>query len=195
LFRSTAGGEFVAYTADKGQKLWSFPAQTGIIAAPMTYAIGGEQYVAILAGWGGAWDISAGVLAHKSGSVRNISRLLVFKLGAKGQLPGVPPMNQMVLDPPPFTGTAAQAAHGGQLYGRYCMVCHGDAAVSGGLNPDLRHSGTLGSAEALKAVVLGGQLHELGMVSFKSALKPADAEAIRMYLIKRANEDKALASR
>jgi len=43
--------------------------------------------------------------------------------------------------------------------------------------------------------VIGGQLHEMGMVSFKAALKAPDAEAIRMYLIKRANEDKALASR
>ncbi|KUR73007.1 alcohol dehydrogenase [Novosphingobium fuchskuhlense] len=195
VFQGTAAGEFVAYTADKGQKLWSFPAQTGIIAAPMTYAVDGEQYVAILAGWGGVWDIATGVLANKAGAARNISRLLVFKLGAKGELPAPPPMNQMVLDPPPFTGTTAQATHGGQLYGRYCAVCHGDAAVAGGLNPDLRHSAIIGSAEALKAIVIGGQLHELGMVSFKSALKAPDAEAIRMYLVKRANEDKALASR
>ena len=195
VFQGTAAAEFVAYSADKGVKLWSFPAQTGIIAAPMTYAIGGEQYVAILAGWGGVWDVAAGTLANKSGSVRNISRLLVFKLGASGKLPAAPPMNQMVLDPPPFTGTAAMAAKGGQLFGRYCAVCHGDAAVSGGLNPDLRHSGTIASAEAIKAIVLGGQLHELGMVSFKSALKAPDAEAIRMYLVKRANEDKALAAR
>ncbi len=194
VFQGTAAGEFVAYTANKGEKLWSFPAQTGIIAAPMTYAVDGEQYVAILAGWGGVWDIATGVLANKAGAARNISRLLVFKLGAKGQLPAPPPMNEMVLDPPPFTGTQAQATRGGQLYGRYCSVCHGDAAVSGGLNPDLRHSALIGSGEALKAVVLGGQLHELGMVSFKSALNPADAEAIRMYLVKRANEDKALAS-
>jgi alcohol dehydrogenase (cytochrome c)/quinohemoprotein ethanol dehydrogenase len=33
------------------------------------------------------------------------------------------------------------------------------------------------------------------MVSFASALRPADAEAIRQYLIKRANEDKALENR
>jgi alcohol dehydrogenase (cytochrome c)/quinohemoprotein ethanol dehydrogenase len=194
VFQGTASGDFVAYTADKGEKLWSFPAQTGIIAAPMTYAIGGEQYVAILAGWGGVWDVATGVLANKGGAARNISRLLVFKLGATGQLPAPPPMNQMVLDPPPFTGTAAQAAKGGALYGRYCAMCHGDAAIAGNLNPDLRHSGVIGSAQALQAIVLGGQLHELGMVSFKSALKAPDAEAIRMYLIKRANEDKALES-
>lgn len=192
VFQGTSGGEFVAYTADKGQKLWSFPAQSGIIAAPMTYAIGGEQYVAILVGWGGVWDVATGVLANKGGAARNISRLLVFKLGASGQLPKQPPMNKLVLDPPPFTGTMAQATKGGQLYGRYCAMCHGDAAVAGDLNPDLRHSGTLGSPAAVKAIVLGGQLHELGMVSFKTVLQAPDAEAIRMYLIKRANEDKAL---
>ena len=58
----------------------------GVIAAPMTYAIDGEQYVAVLAGWGGVWDLVAGTLAGKSGPVRNISRLLVFKLGAGGKL-------------------------------------------------------------------------------------------------------------
>ncbi|MFX8828954.1 PQQ-binding-like beta-propeller repeat protein, partial [Acinetobacter baumannii] len=36
VFQGTAGGQFVAYTADKGQQLWSFPTQTGVIAAPMT---------------------------------------------------------------------------------------------------------------------------------------------------------------
>lgn len=192
VFQGNAEGQFVAYSADKGQQLWSFPAQSGIIAAPMTYAIGGEQYVAVMVGWGGVWDVATGVLARKGAATRNISRLLVFRLGAKGQLPPPPPMNSMPLDPPPGSGTPEQIAHGGQLFGRYCSVCHGDAAVAGAVNPDLRHSGALGSADAVKAIVIDGQLHDMGMVSFKSALRPEDAEAIRLYLIKRANEDKAL---
>jgi len=192
VFQGNAQGEFVAYSADKGKKLWSFPAQTGIIAAPMTYAIGGQQYVAVLAGWGGVWDIATGVLAKKSGSTRNISRLLVFKLGAKGALPPAPPMAKQVLDPPALKGTPQQVAHGGQVYGRYCSVCHGDAAVAGGLNPDLRHSGAINAPEAIRSIVIDGALHENGMVSFKSALTGDDAEAIRQYLISRANEDKAL---
>jgi quinohemoprotein ethanol dehydrogenase len=195
VFQGNAQGQFVAYSADKGNRLWSFPAQTGIIAAPMTYAIGGQQYVAVLAGWGGVWDIATGVLARKSGATRNISRLLVFKLGAKGALPPAPPMTKLVLDPPALKGTPQQVARGGQLYGRYCNVCHGDAAVAGGLNPDLRHSSALNAAEAIRSVVIDGALHENGMVSFKSALTADDAEAIRQYLISRANEDKALERR
>jgi alcohol dehydrogenase (cytochrome c)/quinohemoprotein ethanol dehydrogenase len=195
VFQGTAGSEFIAYSADKGSKLWSFPTQTGVIAAPMTYSLDGEQYVAVLAGWGGVYDLAAGVVADKSGPVRNISRLLVFKLGATGKLPPAPPMAKQVLDPPPFTGTPEQVAHGGDLYARYCSVCHGDAAIAGGLVPDLRHSATLGYPDALKGVVIDGALRHNGMVSFATALRPADAEAIRQYLIKRANEDKALEDR
>ncbi|MBS1239584.1 MAG: Pyrrolo-quinoline quinone, partial [Proteobacteria bacterium] len=192
VFQGTAAESFNAYAANSGRKLWSFPAQTGIIAAPMTYTIDGEQYVAVLAGWGGVWDIAPGVLSAKSGSPRNISRLLVFKLGGTAKLPPPPPLGKRVLDPPAFTGTAAQAAGGAGLYQRYCSVCHGDAAVAGALNPDLRRSGLIGDPKAIKAIVIDGQLQHRGMVSFKAALKPADAEAIRQYVIKRANEDKAL---
>jgi len=192
VFQGTATEEFVAYAADTGRKLWSFPTQTGVIAAPMTYAIDGEQYVAIVVGWGGVWDIAPGVLTAKSGRPRNISRILVFKLGGAAQLADPPPLNELVLDPPPFTGTDAQLATGGRLYQRYCSICHGDAAVAGALNPDLRHSGALGDAATIKAVVVDGALEHNGMVSFAKAVTPADAEAIRQYVIKRANEDKEL---
>ena len=192
VFQGNAAGKFVAYTADTGRPVWSTPTQTGVIAAPMTYSVKGEQYVAVLAGWGGVWDVATGVLADKSGSTRNISRLLVFKIGGKAQLPAPPPLVKMPLDPPPVTGTPQQIALGAVHYGRYCSVCHGDAAVAGGLNPDLRHSGMINKASDFDAIVRGGALKANGMVSFASALKAPDAEAVRHYLIKRANEDKAL---
>ena len=192
VFEGDAQGIFNAFSADKGARLWSYPVQTGVIAAPMTYAIGGVQYVAVLAGWGGVWDVATGILSRKGGAEHNISRLLVFRLGGGDHLPPAPPPADMVLDPPPVTGTAAQVAHGADVYGRYCGVCHGDAAIAGGVNPDLRHSGVLESAEAIRMVVLGGALKSEGMVSFAPTLNRADVEAVRQYLIHRANEDKAL---
>ncbi len=192
VFQGTASGSFNAYSADKGAKLWSFPTQTGVIAAPMTYSVKGEQYVAILVGWGGVWDIATGALADKSGTTRNISRLLVFKLGAKGRLPPPPPLAKMVLDPPPVTGTPAQITAGAHNFARYCAVCHGDAAIAGGLNPDLRHSGMINKADNFRMIVIDGALQHNGMVSFKPDVTPEAAETIRHYLIKRANEDKAL---
>jgi quinohemoprotein ethanol dehydrogenase len=195
VFQGDADGNFNAYSADKGQKLWSFGAQSGIIAAPMSYAIDGEQYVAIMVGWGGVWDVATGILAKKGGASHNISRLLVFKLGATGALAPMPKLAEMVLDPPAATGTPEQVAAGASQYARYCSVCHGDAGVAGGLMPDLRHSGLLASQEAMNKVVLEGALKHNGMVSFASAVKKADAENIRHYLIKRAHEDKALAGK
>jgi quinohemoprotein ethanol dehydrogenase len=192
VFQGTASAEFRAYAADNGKQLWSFPTQSGVVAAPMTYTIDGEQYVAVLVGWGSLYDLVTGVLADKSGPIRNISRLMVFKLGAKGTLPPPPPMAQRVLDPPPFTGTAQQVARGSDNYGRYCSGCHGDAAVAGAVNPDLRHSPTLNAADAVKAIAIDGALKHNGMVSFKVALTAENVEDIRQYLIKRANEDKAL---
>jgi alcohol dehydrogenase (cytochrome c)/quinohemoprotein ethanol dehydrogenase len=192
VFQGTAGAEFRAYAADTGKQLWSFPSQSGIVAAPMTYSIDGEQYVAVLVGWGSLYDLVTGVLADKSGAIRNISRLMVFKLGGKATLPAAPAMAKRVLDPPAFTGTPEQVSRGGASYARYCSACHGDAAVAGALNPDLRHSAVIGNSEALNQIVLEGALKHNGMVSFASAVTKEDAEAIRQYLIKRANEDKAL---
>ena len=56
--------------------------------------------------------------------------------------------------------------------------------------PDLRHSGAIGDADVLKQVVLEGALRSRGMPSFAGVLSAADAEAIRAYLIHRANADR-----
>ncbi len=195
LFQGTADERFIAYAADSGRQLWSFATQSGVIAAPMTYSLDGTQYVAIMVGWGGVWDIAPGALADISGTPRNISRLLVFKLGADGTLAAPPALAQRALDPPPVTGTPAQIAAGALIYGRYCSVCHGDAAISGALNPDLRHSGALNQAASMKAIVLDGAFAHRGMVSFATALDEAGVENVRHYIISRANEDKALEGR
>jgi alcohol dehydrogenase (cytochrome c)/quinohemoprotein ethanol dehydrogenase len=192
VFQGNATGQFVAYSAKDGGKLWSFPAQTGIVAAPISYELDGEQYVAVLAGWGGVWALAPGVLSDVSGPSRNISRVLVFKLGAKGSLPPPPPLSRTPLDPPPSTASPEVIAAGGGHFGRYCGVCHGDAAVAGSLVPDLRHSGALNSAESFKTIVYDGALKDNGMVSFKPVMTPEEIEAIRQYVIHRANEDKAL---
>ncbi len=192
VFQGTAGEEFRAYNATSGEQLWSFATQSGVIAAPMTYAIDGEQYVAIMVGWGGVWDVAPGILAAKSGTPRNISRLLVFKLGADGELAEAPPLVERALDPPPFTGTPEQAAAGARIYGRFCSTCHGDAAIAGALNPDLRHSMTINQFNAFKAIVLDGAFAHNGMVSFASDIDEEELETVRQYIIMRANEDKAL---
>jgi alcohol dehydrogenase (cytochrome c)/quinohemoprotein ethanol dehydrogenase len=190
LVQGTAGGEFTIYRASNGQKLWSMPAQTGIVAAPVTYEVDGEQYIAVLAGWGGVYALAPGELSFKSGRQRNISRLLVFKLGGTARLPAPPPVDSLPLDPPPSTASAEVVAQGQGVYARYCGTCHGDAAVSGGLVPDLRFSPMLAS-DAWFQVVLGGALKDNGMASFEGVLTREEASAARDYVISLANHDAA----
>jgi len=192
VFQGTAGGQFRAYRADTGKQLWSFEAQTGIAAGPATYSVNGKQYVAVLAGWGTLWDLNQGILATKSGRVPNISRLLVFALDGKAVLPPATKQALAVLDPPPVTGEPAQIADGAVSFATNCGVCHGDAAIAGVLNPDLRHSATLNSPEAWQMVVHDGIFKERGMVAWSANMTPAQIENIRLYVIKRANEDRDL---
>jgi quinohemoprotein ethanol dehydrogenase len=191
VFEGTAGGNFEAYRADTGEKLWSFAAQTGVMAGPVTYAINGEQYVAVLAGWGGVFPLATGEVSFKSGRVRNISRMLVFKLGGRANLPALePPEAPPVLPPLPNRASVATIHKGEQLFQRYCAACHGDVAVSGGVLPDLRYSGTLDNDEWFSDV-LGGMLQSEGMVSFAKELSHQDAADIRAYVIFRRNQSVA----
>jgi quinohemoprotein ethanol dehydrogenase len=190
VFEGTAGGRFEAYRADNGQRVWSFDAQTGVVAGPITYTVNGEQYVAVLAGWGGVFPLVTGEVSFKSGKVRNVSRMLVFKLGGNAALPPLPELEVPALNPPPSRAGAATIHKGEKLFQDYCSRCHGDVAISGGVLPDLRYSATLASNRWFY-VVLDGVLRTNGMVSFKSELSHADAAAIRAYVIARANQAKA----
>jgi alcohol dehydrogenase (cytochrome c)/quinohemoprotein ethanol dehydrogenase len=187
VFEGTAGGNFEAYRADNGQELWSFAAQTGVMAGPVSYSINGEQYIAVLAGWGGVFPLATGEVSFRSGRVRNISRMLVFKLGGTASLPPTEPLVEQPLQPLRSQGGAVAVHKGEQLFQRYCAACHGDVAVSGGVLPDLRHSSALETDEWYSDV-LGGLLQSDGMVSFAKELSHEDAAAIRAYVVFRRNQ-------
>src|SRR6185295_17682112 len=140
VFNGNSRGEFAAYRATDGQKLWSAPTQAGVMAGPMSFEIEGEQYVAIEVGWGGAFALAAGELARDSHISANIPRVLVFKLGGTAKLPDLPAATAAKLEPPPEIGDEAKWTAGKAVFHTYCSVCHGDSAVSGGLIPDLRLS-------------------------------------------------------
>ncbi len=192
VFQGNMTSTFAAYASDTGKKLWSYPVQTGVVAPPITYEIEGTQYVALVAGWGGIWALAPGILSQDGGPIRNVSRLLVFKLGGTAKLSKHLNLDSLPLDPPDFTGTKDQLAKGAYRFGRFCSTCHGDAAIGGGVLPDLRRSGFIKDHDAFQQVVHDGALSDLGMASFADTLDPDEIEDVRQYIIHRANEDKAL---
>ena len=53
IFQGRSDGIFAAHRATDGEQLWSFDAGTGIMAPPVTYSLGGVQYVTVIVGWAG----------------------------------------------------------------------------------------------------------------------------------------------
>ena len=143
-----ASGKFVGYDAANGKKLWDFFAQTGIVAAPVTYEIDGEQYVTVLAGWGGALPLFAGEVVTEAPR-GGVNRVLTFKLGARASCRRCRRRASRSIRPRRRASpeTVAEAA---RLYELYCTQCHGHSVVAGGVVPDLRYSATLAVERCLR---------------------------------------------
>lgn len=181
VFQGTADGRFVAYTADKGEKLWEVKVGTGIIAAPVTYEIDGAQYVAVMAGWGGAFALTGGSV----GLPPTPGRLLTFALNGKQPLPESSAPTIPTIAPIAFTASKETIAQGAVLYAQHCSVCHGIASVGGGgVLPNLALSQPA-IYDKFEQIVLGGALIEAGMPSFKEWLKPEDVASLRAYVLSR----------
>lgn len=189
VFQGNRNGELVAYDAADGKKLWSTQVHTGIIAAPISYMIDGEQYIAVMAGWGGILPLLLGELSHNdNGPQVNRSRVLVYKLGGSKTLPTPVKETKAAIELPAQFGTETIGL-GANKYARYCSGCHGDTAVSGGVLPDLRHSYSITDQDVWEKIILEGALTQNGMVSFAKELSPEDSEAIRAYVVSRAYKD------
>jgi quinohemoprotein ethanol dehydrogenase len=185
VFQGLSDGTFAAYTADTGKLVWSMPVHSGIIAPPISYSVDGEQYIAVAAGWGGAFALASGVPKHRD-NVLTEGRILVFKLGGKAVMPEpkVTPINIPV--PPDLKATPEQIAQGEHLFHAYCSTCHGPGATSSGVLPDLRYMAPA-THEAFDAIVRGGAFTGKGMVSFADVLDEEQAKSVHAYIVSQAN--------
>ena len=94
VFCASDSGDFVALSADKGEKLWSAKLRPGF-ANPVTYEVNGKQYVAVLSGRGGK------------------ARIYAFALDSNMPIPGAPSGvsdNAFGPPPPPAPGPAPAPA-------------------------------------------------------------------------------------
>jgi quinohemoprotein ethanol dehydrogenase len=184
VFQGDANGYFNAYSADTGKKLASIALGSSMMAAPVTYAVNGTQYVAIVAGYGGGGVIIGAPLDPQSAAYKygNEGRIIALKLG--GPPPPLPLLRTDVPMPelPERPADAGQIAAGEVLYNRYCSRCH---VMGRGNLPDLRRS-TPVTHTLFDSIVLGGAYSVKGMGRFDDVLSPADAHAIHAWLIDQA---------
>ena len=130
VFQGSAAGFLHAYTATDGEAVWEYPVQTGIVAPPITYAIDGEQYLTVSAGWGGIFPLMTGVLVEDTTGPDpiNKSRLLTFKLGGEAALPPLPIRDRELVEVEAAMIDEDLSAEGFAVYDRYCVNCHGAGA-------------------------------------------------------------------
>lgn len=181
VFNGRADGSLRILASDNGKLLKRIETGSSILAAPMTYAVEGTQYVAVITGYGGGGGFSfpSHTAAYRYG---NRNRILAFKLDG-----GAVPIPQEMHYPPipepiPWSANAGELESGRRLYIKYCSSCH---SFGPGLVPDLRRL-TEPMHALFDDIVLRGILVQKGMGRFDDVLTPEDTRAIHGYIIEQA---------
>jgi quinohemoprotein ethanol dehydrogenase len=183
VFQGRGSGELWVYAADTGKVLKSVQTDSHIMAAPITYAVNGVQYVAVQVGYGGT-NIAGYTIPPSSAASKyqNANRIIAFKLDG-GAVPTPPALVDLPFpNPPDAHSSAVELTLGEMRFNEQCSRCH----VFGlNVTPDLRKL-TPEFHAAFKDIVRGGILAPAGMESFSDILSEADVDAIHAYLIDQA---------
>ncbi len=181
VFEGTSDRRLQAFKANDGKPLWSFDTQTAVIGGPVSYKVGSNQYVAVMAGNGGAVPLALPTL---TGVARRapLGRVLAFALTGSAHLPAA----ELAALPPPAPADDSWDRNtielGAAIYSNYCARCHGSSLLSSGITPDLRRSPLIRNRTGFESVVLKGALNDRGMVSFAGHLSAEQVDAIRAYI-------------
>lgn len=180
VFQGRGSGELWIYAADTGKVLKVIQTGSHILAAPMTYAIHGEQFVAVQVGYGGA-AITVGPIPPSSAALKyqNSNRIIAFRLSG-GEVPKPAPRDDGPFHVPPTqTASAASISAGEIKFIEECSRCH---VLGPSSTPDLRRLGAELHA-AFNEIVLHGVLAPTGMERFDDLISEEDADNIHAYLI------------
>ena len=81
VFWGTPEGYLKAADAKTGKEVWKFQTGSGVVAPPVTWkGKDGQQYVAVVSGWGGAVPLWGGDVASKVNYLEQGGSVWVFKL-------------------------------------------------------------------------------------------------------------------
>lgn len=180
VFQGRGSGDLWVYEAVTGKVLKVIHTGSHIMAAPMTYSVGGEQYVAAQVGYGGL-GFAAGPFPPSSAALKyeNTNRIIAFKLGG-GEVPTpAPRVEEPFAKPPLQTANRSQIDAGEIKFVQECSRCH---VMGPSITPDLRRLND-GLRATFKDIVLKGTLAPAGMERFDDLLSEKDVDDIYAYLI------------
>ncbi|WP_462082137.1 PQQ-dependent dehydrogenase, methanol/ethanol family [Luteimonas sp. RIT-PG2_3] len=196
VVQGSSSGHLRAYRASDGALLKEIFLGTGIMAAPMSYAIDGTQYIAVAAGYGGL--VQSGFHPEAVANTRvNSGRMLAFRLdGSEAPVAALrePPLQhplpeQLFAELP--TRDAGRVAEGAATYAEHCMRCH-----RGGLNGTLSGFPDLFNMPEpihglFSKIVLDGMMSAGGMAAYSDVLSPRDVENVHAWIVETARLQRA----
>lgn len=80
VFFGTPEGFIKAFDAKTGEEVWKFQTGSGVVSSPVTWEEDGEQYLAVVSGWGGAVPLWGGEVAKAVKYLNQGGMVWVFKL-------------------------------------------------------------------------------------------------------------------
>ncbi|TNE93375.1 MAG: PQQ-dependent dehydrogenase, methanol/ethanol family, partial [Gammaproteobacteria bacterium] len=80
VFTGTPEGYLYGLDANSGKVLYKFQTGSGIVGSPITWEQDGEQYVAVISGWGGAVPLWGGDVAKRVNYLNQGGTVWAFKL-------------------------------------------------------------------------------------------------------------------
>lgn len=80
VFTGNPEGFLMAFDAKTGKKLYEFQTGSGVLGAPITWEMDGEQYISVVSGWGGAVPLWGGEVAKRVKDYNQGGMLWTFKL-------------------------------------------------------------------------------------------------------------------
>lgn len=177
VIQGQVDGSFLVFDGTTGAKLRRIDAGIKMVAAPMTYRIDGEQYIAIM-----GTSIAAPGVKGSGDAGEAQGRIVAFKLDG-GEVPQASPMKSAEgtsMPPVPDDGTPEQISRGSQLFARHCAVCHESASRA----PNLADLTAQEHSDFMEIVFKGSRVTK-GMPSFSNVLSKDEGVAIHAFITHR----------
>ena len=176
LMQGDAEGQFSIRDTATGDVLWSFDVRSGVISSPVTYLVDGEQYITLIAEWGGGQG-----QVYRMSDARYNGRVYTFKLGGTAEAPARELSDRRELTQLTTDASEIDIGWGYTHYSQNCIGCHGFPGGNGGAIPNLARSSDA-IFDNYQAILREGAFAEIGM-PIHDHLSAKDVEDLRAYVI------------
>ena len=176
LMQGDAEGMFRIRDAITGEVLWDFDVRSGVISSPITYLVDGEQYITLIAEWGGGQGQT-----HRLTDALYNGRVFTFKLGGIETAPARKPSERRELTTLTTDASNIDIGWGYTHYIQNCIGCHSLPGGNGGAIPNLARSSDA-IFDNYQAILREGALAEIGM-PIHDHLSVKDVEDLKAYVL------------